>query len=237
MNYTIFDYCYDDKFTDMADAWYHIIQYYNSETDSICEYDARGHDKPAGEFFKEFYVPIEIETAIKKCIEKQLSDEVEYNKTKFIKELNEYNAKLMPQEKGQIVRIVSGKNKGIVGKVSWLGTDKFKHIYDWSRYHSTMSQYGAALYGICKDRPYVLPNEDAELVLIRPINDVFENGKDKMYVKKELLEVIEGYNNINVSDDAIISFVRRHSSYGNKLRGVYNCEFHLKDNELENLFF
>lgn len=125
----------------------------------------------------------------------------EENLPKYQKELEDYNALLRPQEKGQVVKVMTekGKHAGKIGKVSWFGNNQFKPK---SRYTNWRQ---AAVFGMIDARPYTIPAKGYDLIRIVPLDGEFE----PFYYDPAKCKVVAGYKPISVTLDDVIRFERR----------------------------
>lgn len=133
----------------------------------------------------------------------------------YQQELDEYNAKKLPQEKGQVVRVVTGKkHTGKVGKISWFGKSKFNHSY--TNKYSGWKAY--AIDALVKSRPYHIPNKDLDLIRVVSVDGSFE----PFYINPAQCEVIDGYKEVTIKLEDVLGFNKHTNDCYNAISGNYD---------------
>ena len=193
---------WEDPLTDMENAWgyaYDLLFPDTNELGWVKEYhegktlEEKHPDwniiKINDEYRKQ-YARIEQENAI---------NAAKASLERYQEELNEYNSKRLPQEKGQIVKVISGrKHIGKVGKITWFGNSKFDHSYSSKCY----SWRAYAVNEMCKARPYNIPNKEYDLIRVVALDGEFE----PFYINPAQCKVIEGYKDVVVTLENVLRF-------------------------------
>lgn len=221
----ISQYDYDHPFTDMNCCWstvYTVFDITNRCVRSAEWNHASGKSELDTDFAGYQFVDItdEIKQMYYDVLEenRRIAAKVQYEK--FCEELDEYNSKLLPQSIGQIVEIQDGRNKGLVGRITWFGKNKFNNTW----HHRYGSIKAAALMECVNYRPWSIPNADKDLILIRPLEgETWKNGKDKLYIDPARCKVIEGFNPITITEEDAYNYGRTFDDFHRKWNMGYNC--------------
>ena len=206
----ISSYEWDDPMTDMNCAWGTYFNVLYPETGKIGSlFEGTGWGQRLKDLYPD-YEFIDIKDDHRKMYadikEKAKIAKADKDYERFLDELAEYNAKRLPQEIGQIVKVVGkGKHNGKVGKVSWFGKSKFNRSYG-SRYTHWKA---AAICAMMESRPYTIPNKNNDLILVRPTD-----GSEKFYIDPKNCEVIEGYKEVTLDREAVYRYegIMEHNS-------------------------
>lgn len=195
---------YDHPFTDMNCAWSTIMTLFflDGEIKTVSVGTGWGEDLEDKE---PDVVIVPLTDEIKKMYweykDKKDAERAKAQYEKFKIELDEYNAMCKPQNVGQIVVINEGKHKGKKGKISWFGKNKYNRRSYWKTQAHWLVQ--AATY-VSEMKPYVIPNAECDLILVRPIDgDTFEDGTSKVYVDPQKCTVIEGFEPLTMTEDDV----------------------------------
>ena len=186
-------YKYDHPYTDMACAWSTVYTVFEINSMNIRTIDCVsgcGEDleKKAPEL-NLVALTDEIKERYALAVEKRREEKFKEQIVRYQKELDDYNAKLLPQNKGQIVEVIEGRSKGVHGRITWLGKNKFN-----SNPGHRGSIAAQALIAYVSQRPYTIPNANCDLIGIKPVEGkTFPNGKEIMFLDPSKLKVIEGY--------------------------------------------
>lgn len=218
----ISEYAWDNTRVDDNRAWYTTYNLYvpsNKSFDTVTE--ASGFGERITDRYN--FIP---------CTDELLAEmkEVAFNEKmaaatslykKYTKELEEYNNTLRPQNKGQIVEILDGKHKGFVGRISWLGKNKYNPTYT----SKNNNFYASAFKMITDARPYCIPAKNEELILVRDI----ENPEVKVYIDINKCKVVEGFIPVTITLDECKNYVGVEDSNMNKLfrNGGYNHKIYV----------
>lgn len=147
------------------------------------------------------------------CVEsrkKSMNSKFEYYK-KVCEELNE--AKNV-QEKGQIVEIVgSGKHHGKVGKISWIGKNKFNRSYTRNSPRAEMWLAVAKFH----NNPFIYGKEDYDLVRVIPTD-----GSKPFYVALDACKVVEGFKPYECTTEWFKNFYKNHNNDSWKISATWN---------------
>ncbi len=199
----ISSYKWDDPMTDMNCAWgtyYHVL--YPEEKTTGTLFEGTGWGEILEKKFPDCdFVPIsdEYRKMYGELKEQEKRAKADYDYTKYLDELAEYNAKKLPQENGQVVKVTGkGKHNGKVGIVSLFGKSKFNFSYG-SKYTHWKA---AAICCMMASRPYSIPNNDCDLILVRPVNGEFE----KFYIDPSKCVVVEGYKDVTLTKEDVYRF-------------------------------
>lgn len=227
MIYEISSYTYDWPHTDMNCCFSTVHTYYNSDTNTIGIWDDKdADDKPQGEWYTGNLIPMDVAEKIIEVHRENYKKSCEQKKVRFIEEANAYNAARLPQKKGQIVVIQNGRYKGLIGRISWVGKNKFKHDYGspWFSVEAKM-----ILQIIDHSSPVPKPCQDFDLICIRPVD--FEGyewncKKDKIYIDPMRCKVLDGFEKFTVTDEMCAYQVDFDSSLVKNWRMGYNsCNY------------
>ena len=218
----ISSYNYDHKYTDMACAWSTVYEVFEIESANIRSIDCvTGCGQTLDDAAPELNIismTDEIKALYEAAVERRREERFNDQLKRFQEELDEYNGKLLPQKKGQIVEILAGRSKGYVGKVTWFGKNKFNNSY--SRNHLSIN--AQAIIAYCSQKPYSIPNSGYDLIAVRPIDtDKFPNGKEIIYIDPTNSRVIEGYEIVTIDEARLRSMVIDNETFTMKWRGAY----------------
>lgn len=213
-------YKWDDPMTDMNCAWYTHYTYIDVETGQVGEVSAcTGCGRGLTDEVDCEVVPMtdEVKALYQESVKRMAEARAKADYERFAKEVDEYNATLRVQAKGQVVEITDGKHKGKVGRVTWIGKSKFGNR---SPRHSTWRQ--AAVFAMCSDRPFSIPCKDDNLVLVRPLSGSWADGNEKVYVDIDKCKVIEGFMPLTLDMDKVRAYNKRSDSNWTAYRGAYD---------------
>ena len=205
--------------TDMNCAWYTHYTYIDIDTKTIHNVNVCSG---CGEGLKDVeIVPMtdEIKAMYKDALAKMVDERAKKVYDNFIAECDKYNASKRVQTKGQVVEITEGKYKGIKGRVTWIGESMYGKPH-----RTNMNWRAVAVMYAANARPFDIPNENANLVLVRPLvwGDTFANGMDKVYVSIDKCKVVEGFTPITFSLDDCKSYIKNTESIFEGLRSGYD---------------
>ena len=205
---------WEDSMTDMECAWGYEYLLFDVDTHEITSvrfgagWGQKFEDVCDAEIFP---ITEEIKQNYLATVAAREEESLQCDYKRFLEEVEQYNSTTRVQKVGQVVTIKQGKYKGNVGTVSWIGKSKFKKTYTM-RYQSWRA---AAIIGICNMRPYSIPAENLDLVLVR-------QGNFKAYVPIEYCEVTQGFEPIVLTLDAVRNYRRLHNSNIKALKGGYD---------------
>ena len=201
----ISSYKYDHPFTDMNCAWSTIY--------TIFYLDGEGHVSTVkvgtgwGQDFEDVAPNVniikmtdEIKEKYFAYLKKESERRAEEGLKKFQADVEKYNEARRPQKIGQIVEVLDGKHKGKFGKISWFGHNKFKR----SRYKSNSHWSMAVINYLSEMKPYVIPNQDCDLILVRP-----DEG-EKFYIDPSRCKVVEGFEPISITKEDVRRMNKHH---------------------------
>ena len=221
-------YTWDDPMTSMECAWYTCYQYVDLDSHTIST--ARAYQGGSIEDAlnkKVEVVPMtdEIRTLCYDIVKENNLKAAKADYERFSKEIEEYNKSLRPQKKGQLVQITSGKHKGKIGRITWLGKNTFKRSYQ-PRYGGWRA---AAVMAMIDSRPYTIPAKDCDLVLVRPTKygTTWEDGTEKCYIDISKCVVTEGFEPITLTLEDCKRFSKRSEENWFNYGGGYNVKTYI----------
>lgn len=209
----------DDRFTDMNTVWYTVYDLFFPD-ENVAESIKVLSEQ--GETFENSYPEIEIVPMTEELKNQYLSFRdrefqrlVDSSYAKYQKEVDEYNSRCPGQEKGQIVEVTKGRNRGAVGEIVWVGENKYGNGHQ--------NPVGM-LSMIIRAKPYSIPVQYTLFKIKRIDGRPFPEGVDTIFVPWEKCRVIEGFKPIDLTRGEVAECVSRKLQNLEALSGYYNIK-------------